>query len=244
MSLTGRITFGDVLIWEPNKPDAYCLVTVVPAPMGCLRHKVYLQDISGRVYGNDESRVREACDRVTLEQTADTKQVLATQIAHIAGSPDSASHNYPQYAESLRKKLNQIAAFAEELLREIRSVPSEQPRPYGKGPAVEPVLLTYVRNPNIFIGGVETFEALRNKLLACAVFIERERYHVEHPNDLPLSYQEVLERIATKIEERTAIGVKKYGESLHCDNGRDAVLDLSQEILDALQYCTQEIMQK
>jgi hypothetical protein len=49
------------------------------------------------------------------------------------------------------------------------------------------------------------------------------------------------QKIANDIEARAVMGKKKYGERLHAHNGRDARLDLRQEILDALMYCRQVI---
>src|SRR5208282_5180128 len=45
------------------------------------------------------------------------------------------------------------------------------------------------------------------------------------------------------IEARVASGEKKYGTRLKTDNGRDAVLDLYQEILDGVNYAAQNILE-
>lgn len=42
--------------------------------------------------------------------------------------------------------------------------------------------------------------------------------------------------IGEAIQERTRVGVERYGLALHTYNGRDAALDLREELLDALQY--------
>jgi hypothetical protein len=45
--------------------------------------------------------------------------------------------------------------------------------------------------------------------------------------------------IAQDIEARIAIGERKYGKRLQSFNGRDAVKDLYDEVLDALNYAKQ-----
>lgn len=69
--LTGNLEYGDRLVWEPFKPHARAEVTVVPISeyvwpydgRRCVENMVALKDANGRVYLNDESRVREACIR-------------------------------------------------------------------------------------------------------------------------------------------------------------------------------------
>lgn len=48
--------------------------------------------------------------------------------------------------------------------------------------------------------------------------------------------ESLKQRFCDLINERTAIGVERYGEPLQTDNGRDAERDLTEELLDALQY--------
>ena len=47
------------------------------------------------------------------------------------------------------------------------------------------------------------------------------------------------DKIAEDIEARIRMGEKKYGTRLKSHNGRDAVLDLYQELLDSLNYAMQ-----
>jgi hypothetical protein len=49
----------------------------------------------------------------------------------------------------------------------------------------------------------------------------------------------VYEDIANDIETRAQFGEKKYGTRLLTNNGRDVILDLYQELLDALMYSKQ-----
>lgn len=46
-------------------------------------------------------------------------------------------------------------------------------------------------------------------------------------------------QIADDIEARIRMGEKKYGTRLKTHNGRDAMLDLYQEVLDAMNYAKQ-----
>lgn len=41
------------------------------------------------------------------------------------------------------------------------------------------------------------------------------------------------------LEQRTRLGVVRYGQPLHTYNGRDSLRDLREEVLDAWQYLTQ-----
>jgi hypothetical protein len=46
------------------------------------------------------------------------------------------------------------------------------------------------------------------------------------------------------LERRMEVGQKKYGERLRPFNGRDALLDLYQEVLDAAMYCRQMLYER
>jgi len=59
---------------------------------------------------------------------------------------------------------------------------------------------------------------------------------VEVANDLKRAD---LSSIAEDVEARIRIGEKKYGKRLQSFNGRDAVKDLYDEVLDALNYSKQ-----
>jgi hypothetical protein len=51
--------------------------------------------------------------------------------------------------------------------------------------------------------------------------------------------QEAKENLLKELEDRRLLGVSKYGQELHTFNERDALQDLKEEILDALQYLKQ-----
>lgn len=43
-------------------------------------------------------------------------------------------------------------------------------------------------------------------------------------------------RFAGYIDERTAVGMAKYGQPLHTHDGRDTAVDMADELLDFCQY--------
>lgn len=52
-----------------------------------------------------------------------------------------------------------------------------------------------------------------------------------------------LQELGDDLKERYKMGVEKYGTPLRVNNGRFAVVDLHQEILDAIMYCAQARME-
>lgn len=66
--------------------------------------------------------------------------------------------------------------------------------------------------------------------------------HVVHLFTCP-TYQEAG-ILVPDIEARIASGEKKYGTRLKTHNGRNAVLDLYQEVLDGINYSMQNVLEK
>ena len=60
------------------------------------------------------------------------------------------------------------------------------------------------------------------------------------PNDGPA----ICDLVIADMEERKRIGIKKYGTPLQAHNGRDALVDLYQELLDAVFYVRQSIEER
>lgn len=52
------------------------------------------------------------------------------------------------------------------------------------------------------------------------------------------------EILAADIEARREFGIKRYGTELRTHNGRSALTDLYQELLDACQYAAQDYLEK
>lgn len=55
---------------------------------------------------------------------------------------------------------------------------------------------------------------------------------------------DVFKLVQADLEERAAVGVKRYGERLTTFNGRDALVDAYQEVLDLAVYLRQEIEER
>jgi hypothetical protein len=55
---------------------------------------------------------------------------------------------------------------------------------------------------------------------------------------------EILPLVLADLKERSDTGIKKYGEPLKANNGRDALVDVYQEILDAAMYIRQKIYEE
>lgn len=60
------------------------------------------------------------------------------------------------------------------------------------------------------------------------------------PNDLP----QVADLVIADIEERRRKGIAEYGTPLQPFNGRDALWDVYEELLDAVQYLRQHIWER
>lgn len=69
---------------------------------------------------------------------------------------------------------------------------------------------------------------------------------VDNPNsnDVLESLRNFLDpNIFSQLEERVALGVRKYGTRLRTHNGRDALLDCRQELLDGCMYSRQAMLE-
>jgi hypothetical protein len=113
-----------------------------------------------------------------------------------------------------------------------------QTNPHGTGRYIAPLFKEYVLDERGAYGTVgirvpKTVQELRDYVFACIVFVVCERAGGV------LRSNEIRRDIAQMIDDRNALGEKKYGEGLRADNGRDVLLDLLQELLDAGMYATQ-----
>ena len=59
-----------------------------------------------------------------------------------------------------------------------------------------------------------------------------------------LGHQRVLDVVLDDIQDRAEAGRKKYGCYLETHNGRDPLWDLYQELLDAVMYIRQELLER
>ncbi len=55
--------------------------------------------------------------------------------------------------------------------------------------------------------------------------------------------QKVTELVIADLRVRTELGTVKYGEPLQTFNGRNALQDLYEELLDAAQYVKQRLLE-
>lgn len=69
----------------------------------------------------------------------------------------------------------------------------------------------------------------------------------QRPGDQPLPTEggeHVQDRLIKLIEERRTLGVQRYGRALQTFNGRNAVRDLLEELLDGATYAMQVEMEQ
>lgn len=67
---------------------------------------------------------------------------------------------------------------------------------------------------------------------------------VDQPPPVQNDRPAIQDLVIADVEERKRIGMQRYGTLLKPHNGRDALVDLYQEILDAAQYVRQEIEER
>jgi hypothetical protein len=70
--------------------------------------------------------------------------------------------------------------------------------------------------------------------------VVRDEQPEPKPNDKAL----VIERVMQQLREREAKGLRTYGTRLQPFNGRDALQDALEEVLDAAMYLMQAIMER
>lgn len=51
-------------------------------------------------------------------------------------------------------------------------------------------------------------------------------------------------QVRADLEEREKLGIERYGTALRAHNGRDALLDLYEELLDACCYAKQALIER
>ena len=55
---------------------------------------------------------------------------------------------------------------------------------------------------------------------------------------------DIADQVIEDIKKRKVMGKKKYGVPLRANNGRNALQDLFEELLDATQYCKQKLVEE
>lgn len=62
------------------------------------------------------------------------------------------------------------------------------------------------------------------------------------PNPVP-GREAVTQAVITDLQEREQVGIRRYGRTLETFNGREALLDAYEEVLDLAQYIKQVLME-
>lgn len=56
--------------------------------------------------------------------------------------------------------------------------------------------------------------------------------------------QDIARIVADDVMKRREVGIQTYGRPLGIENGRKALKDLYEELLDAAHYCKQEMLER
>lgn len=67
---------------------------------------------------------------------------------------------------------------------------------------------------------------------------------VDQPPPEKSDRPQITDLVIVDLEERRRVGIERYGTPLQPHNGRDALVDLYQELQDALLYIRQEIEER
>lgn len=64
------------------------------------------------------------------------------------------------------------------------------------------------------------------------------------PMPVPNAHPDVQSAVIADIQARREVGIRRYGTALQPHNGRDALLDLYEELLDAAMYVKQRLIEQ
>lgn len=67
---------------------------------------------------------------------------------------------------------------------------------------------------------------------------------VDQPPPVPNERPAIADLVIADMVERKRVGTERYGTPLQAHNGRDALVDLYQELLDAVVYVRQAIEER
>lgn len=67
---------------------------------------------------------------------------------------------------------------------------------------------------------------------------------IEQPNPITNSWPQVWSQVIDDMTERNKLGIKRYGTPLQPFNGRDSLIDVYEELLDASVYIKQAIIER
>lgn len=64
------------------------------------------------------------------------------------------------------------------------------------------------------------------------------------PPPTPNDTVPVVDQLHAYLDQRRALGVRRYGVSLQAGNGRDALVDALEEAIDLVQYLAQAVIER
>lgn len=67
---------------------------------------------------------------------------------------------------------------------------------------------------------------------------------IEQPAPIPNDSTPIVDLVIKDMEERKRIGIERYGVALQANNGRDALRDTYEELLDACIYIKQVMIER
>lgn len=62
---------------------------------------------------------------------------------------------------------------------------------------------------------------------------------MSQPNPIPNTSEPIVDLVIKDLQDRKKVGIERYGAPLQANNGRDALQDVYEELLDAVQYIRQ-----
>lgn len=68
--------------------------------------------------------------------------------------------------------------------------------------------------------------------------------HVEQPMPTPNAHPSIQSLVRADLEAREQVGISRYGTALQPHNGRDALRDLYEELLDGACYVKQKMVEE
>lgn len=73
---------------------------------------------------------------------------------------------------------------------------------------------------------------------------EKSQREGDQPPPILNASRDIQSLVIEDMEARRALGIKRYGTALKAHNGRDALVDLYEELLDAVMYAKQAIVER
>ena len=116
-----------------------------------------------------------------------------------------------------------------------------QKRPHGTGKEITPLAQADILSQPILVPE-HGFETVYLWIRSAVAYLKSRQLEIigKNPTD-GLWGLELARALHEDLDARAAMGEAKYGERLQAHNGRDALLDAYQELLDAWVYLRQRL---